>query len=238
MNRQEERPRLVCEKSSTYALLMTVSGMMGAYTFMLRGGVFCNAQTANFVMMAVDFGKQQWRSGFYYLIPIFAYFSGAFLSEILPVPVKRSAHLRWDTCLIGFEALILFFIGLIPLNWPDHLVQVLINFIASMQYNTFRQANGIPMATTFCTNHLRQMGIALAKTIQKRDLSLLKREAAHGTMILCFFAGGTILGFAAGFLKEKAIWLALIPLVILLFRMIQADLTVEHDLLKYKPSGH
>ena len=54
-----------------------------------------------------------------------------------------------------------------PLSWPHHLVQVLVNFIASMQYNTFRQAEGIPMATTFCTNQLRQVGIGFCKAVRK-----------------------------------------------------------------------
>lgn len=235
---QKNNKYLVCEQKSTYTLLMTASGMMGAYTFLLRGGVFCNAQTANFVMMAVDLGTGQWLSGIYYLIPVFAYFSGAFLSEILPVPVKQPGFLRWDTYLIGFEILILFLIGLIPFSWPDQVVQVLINFIASMQYNTFRQANGIPMATTFCTNHLRQAGIAIANTIRKKDLSILKHRIVHAEMILCFFSGGVILSFAGGLLKEKAIWVALIPLFIIFIKMAKADLTVEHDMLKYKPSGH
>lgn len=238
MTTSDHEQYLVCERKSTYALLMAVSGMMGAYTFILRGGVFCNAQTANFVMMAADFGRQRWLSGLYYLIPIFAYFSGAFLSEILPVPVKKPGFLRWDTYLIGFEALILFAVGLIPLSWPDHLVQVLINFIASMQYNTFRQANGIPMATTFCTNHLRQLGIAAAKSIQKKDLSFLKRRRIHIIMLLCFVSGGVLLSFAIQLLQEKAIWIALLPLGIVFTKMAIADLTVEHDLLKYKPSGH
>lgn len=238
MTQTEHRQYLVCERKSTYALLMAVSGMMGAYTFILRGGVFCNAQTANFVMMAADLGRGRWLSGIYYLIPISAYFSGAFLSEILPVPVKRPGFLRWDTYLIGFEALVLFITGLIPLSWPDHLVQVLINFIASMQYNTFRQANGIPMATTFCTNHLRQLGIAFAKTVHKKDISFLKRRTIHIIMLLCFVAGGVLLGFATRILNEKAIWIALIPLGIVFTRMTIADLTVEHDLLQDKPSGH
>ena len=42
---------LTCERSWVFELLMLSAGMMGAYTFVLRGGVFCNAQTANFVMM-------------------------------------------------------------------------------------------------------------------------------------------------------------------------------------------
>lgn len=239
MNRMSGKPQyLVCEQKSTYALLMAAAGMMGAYTFSLRGGVFCNAQTANFVMMAVDFGKGNWLKGCYYFIPVFAYFAGAFLSEALPVPVKRPGFLRWDTYLVGFEIIVLFIVGFIPLSWPDHVVQVMINFIASMQYNTFRQATGIPMATTFCTNHLRQVGIALAKTIHKKDPQLMKRGVIHIIMLTCFLTGGVLLGFACQPLQEKAIWIALIPLGIVFFKLAYADLTVEHDFLKYKPSGH
>ena len=172
-----ERPGeyLVCERRSVFALLTLSAGMMGAYTFNLRGGVFCNAQTANVVLMAIAFGAGDWVGGAYYLIPIGAYFLGAFLSEILPSPLRRFGFLRWDTYLVAFECLVLFSIGFIPLTWPDHLVQVLVNFIASMQYNTFRQAEGIPMATTFCTNQLRQVGIGFAKAVRKGDRAALRR---------------------------------------------------------------
>ena len=212
--------------------------MMGAYTFNLRGGVFCNAQTANVVMMGIALGKRDFAEGFYFLIPITAYFLGAFLSEWLPSPVKKLGFLRWDTYLIGFEAIILFLIGFIPLSWPDHLVQVLVNFLASMQYNTFRQAEGIPMATTFCTNHVRQIGIAAAKIIRKNDSAARKRAGVHLRMILCFLTGGIALTFACDFLQERAIWLTLIPLLLCFFRLAYADLRLEHHLLENKPHGH
>ena len=48
---------LACERRGIYALLMLSAGMMGAYTFTLRGGIFCNAQTANVVLMAIAFGE-------------------------------------------------------------------------------------------------------------------------------------------------------------------------------------
>ena len=41
---------LTCERIVVFVLLMVSAGMMGAYTYVLRGGVFCNAQTANIVM--------------------------------------------------------------------------------------------------------------------------------------------------------------------------------------------
>ena len=90
----EKQEYLVCERRSVFALLTLSAGMMGAYTFNLRGGVFCNAQTANVVLMAIAFGAGSWLEGCYYFIPISAYLAGAFLSEILPSPVRRFGFLR------------------------------------------------------------------------------------------------------------------------------------------------
>ena len=229
---------LSCERKGIYELLMLTAGMMGSYTYLLRGGIFCNAQTGNVVLMSMAIGQGRISDGLYYLIPISAYCLGAFVSEILPTPVKRLGLLRWDTCLIAIELLVLFIIGFIPLHAPHQIVQVLINFLASMQYNTFRQMEGIPMATTFCTNHVRQIGIALAKLLRKKDRAAAKRGLVHLTMILCFFLGGAILAMACGLLGAKAIWLALLPLGIVLGRLLYADLFVEHALLQQKPKGH
>ncbi len=229
---------LSCEQREIFALLMMSAGMMGAYTYILRGGVFCNAQTANIVIMSIEIGKGNIRSGLYYLIPISAYCLGALISEALPSPIKRMGFLRWDTYLIAFEMIVLLVIGFIPLSAPHNIVQVMVNFIASMQYNTFRQMEGIPMATTFCTNHVRQVGIALAKVIRKRDVSAAKRGLVHLGMICCFFFGGAVLTVACRYFAEKAIWIALLPEAVILCKLVYADLVVEHNMLGKKPSGH
>lgn len=88
--------------------------------------------------------------------------------------------------LIGFEILVTFLLGFVPDRAPYHLSQIAINFICSMQYNTFRQAEGMPMATTFCTNHVRYIGIYLAKWVRIRDNINLKNFLNHGKMILVF----------------------------------------------------
>ena len=112
----EKQIYLTCEKYYIFELLIFAAGMMGAYTFNLRGGVFCNAQTANVVLMALAFGKGEIANGVYYLIPISAYIAGAAISEILPRRVRKIHFLRWDTYLVGFEMLILFLIGFLPLS--------------------------------------------------------------------------------------------------------------------------
>ena len=42
---------LFCEKNGVYYTLIAVSGFWGAFTYLLRGNTFCNAQTANVVLM-------------------------------------------------------------------------------------------------------------------------------------------------------------------------------------------
>ena len=159
---------LMCERNWIYYTLIAIGGFLGAYTYLLRGNVFCNAQTGNVVLMGMALGAGKWGEGLYYLIPICAYVMGAFCSELLPNPIKHWLPMRWDTLLIAIEMLAVIGLGFIPESAPVQISQVAINFIASMQYNTFRQAQGIPVATTFATNHIRQIGVGLAKELKYR----------------------------------------------------------------------
>ncbi len=238
LEEHEKHRYLTCEKKGVFLLLMIAAGMMGAYTYNLRGNVFCNAQTANVVLMAMAFGKGEWRQGLYYVLPITAYVAGAFFSDFLPNPVKKMRLLRWDTFLVGVEIIVLFIVGWIPLTVTDRIVQVMINFICSMQYNTFRQAEGIPMATTFCTNHVRQIGISLSVYVRHRDRSALKRGISHILMLLVFLGGGILLTLCCTFFAEKAIWVALVPLGIDFAILAHADITSERGRLREKPLGH
>ncbi len=229
---------LVCEQKTVYALLMASAGMMGAYTYLLRGGVFCNAQTANVLVMGMSFGKGDWTGGLYYLIPFAAYLLGAFVSEILPSPVKKLGFLRWDTYLIIVETAALFLLGFVPLTVPHQIVQVIINFLASMQYNTFRQAEGIPMATTFCTNHLRQTGALASRAIRHHDREAARRMVSHFRMLLSFVLGGVAAAVLCRYFLGKALLFTLLPLGYLLAKFLLEDIRAGKDLLARKPAGH
>lgn len=69
---------LLCEQNWVYYTLMMVSGFYGAFTYLLRGNVFCNAQTGNVVLMGLALGLGKWMEALYYLIPISAYLLGGF----------------------------------------------------------------------------------------------------------------------------------------------------------------
>ena len=124
MQPETKETYLECEKPYIYWLLIVVAGWFGAYTFILRGGVFCNAQTANVVLFAIALGSGEWKRALYLLLPISAYFFGAFLSEFLGKSVRRLRLLRWDTLLIGIEAAVVFALGFLPENarWKRSLL--------------------------------------------------------------------------------------------------------------------
>lgn len=229
---------LECEKKWVFAMLIFVAGFYGAFTYSIRGGVFCNAQTANFVLFAMEIGKGNFVPALYYLIPMGAYLLGAVVSEIVPKPMKKLGLIRWDTFLIMIEMAAVILLGFIPESAPYQISQVIINFICSMQYNTFRQAQGVPMATTFCTNHIRQVGVWLTKAVRYKNKKYTGRMLSHILMLLCFCAGVAVSTFLCTHLLGKAIWFALIPLGILLFDLLYADLKKEHGMLYRKPRGH
>lgn len=89
---------LMCERRWVYHLLMAAAGIFGAYTYLLRGGVFCNAQTGNVVLMGMALGAGDWRGALYYLIPICAYLLGAFVSELLPNPSSTASPSAGTRC--------------------------------------------------------------------------------------------------------------------------------------------
>lgn len=124
---------LECERHWVFALLIFVGGFYGVYTYLLRGGVFCNAQTANFVLFAIELGNFHWSKAAYYLIPMTAYMAGAFVSEAVSIKLTRVKFLRWETVLVAIEILFIIVLGFIPDSAPFQISQIAINFICSMQ---------------------------------------------------------------------------------------------------------
>lgn len=230
---------LECERRWVYWLLILVAGWYGAYTFALRGGVFCNAQTANVVLLAMAVGNGRWLNAAYLLLPISAYLFGSFLSEWMGKSVKRLNLLRWDTILVALEAGMVVFLALMPPRWPDQVCQVTLNFACAMQFNTYRQVEGVPAATTFVTNHIRQIGSNLAKLARHpEDDALRRRVRTHGSLLGFFVVGAVTSTVMCGLFSYASLLGALVPLGVVLAGLVRADLFLERGKLDAVPHGH
>lgn len=235
----DEKQYLKCEKWYIFLLLITVGGFYGGYTYAQKGGIFCNAQTANIVLFGMALGKQDWGQVLYLLIPISAYFLGTMVSEYTALKIKKLHFLRWDTVLVGIEMMAVLIMGLLPSTVPDQVFQVTINFICAMQFNTFRQAENIPMATTFVTNHVRQTGSYLVRWLRKKDeKTYLFRSMRHFFMIAMFVIGAMLATMLCVCFHDQAILFALIVLGFVFVDLVRADLIEEKELLNKVPGGH
>lgn len=229
---------LECERWWILAILMYVGGFFGGFTYTVRGGIFCNAQTANFVLLAKSVGDADWDMVRYLILPITAYFLGAAVSEWVAGSIKRFGLIRWDTLLVFIEIAVVILLGLIPDSAPFQISQITVNFICSMQYNTFRQADGIPMATTFCTNHVRQVGVFFTKGVRHRELSHFERMFFHVGMVALFTLGGVTSTVTCKAFGGRGVWFAVIPLGLALADLLYADLKTEKGKMDRKPRGH
>lgn len=229
---------LECERHWVFYALIFVGGFYGGYTLSARGGVFCNAQTANVVLFSMYLGQGNFEKAVYFLIPMSAYLLGTILSEILAKRVKHSHIIRWDTMLVGIEVLGCIFLGALPKSAPDQICQVTLNFICAMQFNTFRQNEGIPMATTFVTNHIRQTGSNLVKAIRDHDEIASRKWKSHALMIGFFALGACLAAFISRFIDVRTI-IALAPVNLVIFiKLAYADITSEHKYIEMTPHGH
>lgn len=214
------------EKRWVFGLLIFVAGFYGGYTLCVRGGVFCNGQTGNLALLGVALGSGNWKKALYYLIPIGSYLMGILVSETIPRQLRWKG-LRWDTLLTFIEILLVSAMGFIPATAPHQICQVTINFICAMQYNTFRRAEGLSMATTFCVNHIRVVGISASRMLRRKhnDEDIAKGKA-HGIMILSFILGAVAAGTLSRFFSVRAIWFTLPPLIVLFADLLRADRSI------------
>ena len=97
------------------------------------------------------------------------------------------------------------------------------------------------MATTFATNHIRQIGIGLAKEFHHRHSNNKSHRVKlfkHSKMLFFFTAGSVIGTMCCHAFMNRAIWITLIPLTFLFIRFLHADLILEAEMKDQKPKGH
>ena len=208
-----------------YRLLMLVAGFYGGYAMLMRGGAFSNAQTGNVVLCALALGQGQWQKAAYYLIPMSAYMLGCFVSELHEKSDRAGKRWSWETTLVFFEMVSALVMGFIPATAPHQICQILINLICAMRLTTFRQSEGVPMATIFCTNHIRQIGVALAAMLRKETdpSEKLHLIGVHGFMVLSFMIGVAASAVTSHLLGVQSIWCIILPLAVVFVHMLRAD---------------
>src|SRR6187401_2152411 len=106
-------------RSLWFALLLTLAnGFLDAHTYIARGGVFANVQTANVIFGAIDTSKREWTLALAHLWALLAFIAGVGLASIIKSGRVESIvpnPLRWT---MAIQAIALAISGFVPASVP------------------------------------------------------------------------------------------------------------------------
>ena len=71
-------------------------GFLDAYTYLIRGGVFANAQTGNIVLLGVRLMEGDWGGAGHYLVPILAFAAGVLAAELIRGRFRAVSYTHLD----------------------------------------------------------------------------------------------------------------------------------------------
>jgi uncharacterized membrane protein YoaK (UPF0700 family) len=216
------------ERSNTLwfaALLTLTNGFLDAHTYIARGHVFANVQTANVIFSAIDVSERHFSAAFAHVWPLLAFISGMLLaSHIKSGRVEQVVphSLRWT---IGIQAVVLGVIGFVPASVNHNFVTVPISFLAAVQIGLFRKIGDLaylPVATT--GNLMRFMESAYDSLVDKHA-EARRALIVYGTLIMAFASGAFGGAYATGAWSVHAIWLpaAFLAITLSLFLVDQRE---------------
>ncbi len=188
-------------------ILAMVGGYLDAYTFILKGGVFANAQTGNIVLLGISLAKAEFATALTYVFPILAFVAGVVVVEIIKKFFRYNGSIHWRQIIIVFEVLVLLGVGFVVSKDYNTVVNVSISFVCSMQVQSFRLLYGNVFATTMCTGNLRSAAEQLFKYSSTHD-KVARKNALNYLVIIFFFVLGAFLGtVASAKLGDQCIWI-------------------------------
>ena len=209
--------------------LSLVGGFLDAYSYLLKGKVFANAQTGNVVLLFISLANRELHKSLKYSIPIMTFAFGIFISEFLKNKCNIKNYTRMTAVLL-FEAAVIILIGLSGDYFPHDVINSVISFIAALQVANFDKVDGNPIATTMITGNLKSSMLNLAKYHALKEKRYLYSCFKYVCIIICFGIG-VVIGFAAiHLIAEKSILLCGL-FIITAFILIQQD---EHSYRKPK----
>ncbi len=201
------------------AFLAFAGGYQDAYTYIVRNGVFANAQTGNIVLMSTHLISGNLAAVGRYVLPVLSFAMGVLVAERIACRYHESRRMHWRQIVLFAEIITLLAAGLIPDNSLYYLSNMLVSFSCAMQVQSFRTQHGYSYASTMCIGNLRSGTESLSvymRTGSRRDL---ERTLHYFGIILIFAIGAGIGGNVCAKIGIHSIWVACIFLAAAMWLM-------------------
>ena len=190
------------ESFTAAALLAAAGGLLDAYTYLCRGGVFANAQTGNMVLLAIRTAEGRWQEAAGYLVPILAFAVGVWAAEWVKQRWRSQGACHWRHAVLLVEMAVLAAAACVPAGRWDGAVTVSVSFVCALQVEAFRKVWGRAFASTMCTGNLRSGTEALFHGVAEGSEKSLGTAGCYFAVIACFIAGAALGGMLLPLLER------------------------------------
>ena len=194
------------EKFLVLIFITLAGGFQDAYSYLMRGKVFANAQTGNIVLLFKNIVDLNFKGVLAYLIPVLSFAFGVYVAVRFENAIEKRI-LHWRQYIIGFEIIIMIFVSFIPENM-NNLANALLSFSCAMQVYAFKKIYGLSFATTMCIGNLRSATENLSKYHITKDRTYLENSKKYYTVIFIFGMGAALGYISSDFFGLESILLA------------------------------
>jgi uncharacterized membrane protein YoaK (UPF0700 family) len=172
--------------------LSLLGGFLDAYSYLLKGGVFANAQTGNVVLLFISLANTEFARCIKYIIPIITFALGILASELFKGRKEIKSHLRIKIVLLIEFALIIG-IALAGDYFSNYVINCAISLLAGIQVANFDKFDGNPIATTMITGNLKSGMISLSKYIHTGNKDAIGAFLRY-SLVIASFGFGVFIG--------------------------------------------
>ncbi len=216
------------EALPTVFFLTLSGGFQDAYTYVLRGNVFANAQTGNIIFFSTNLLTGQYINALKYLVPIVAFILGIFIAEVLRGHFSTLKKFHWRQLILLIEIALLSSVAFIPQE-INAIANAIVSFVCALQIETFRKLKGKAFNSTMCIGNLRSGTENLYKYVHTKDTVFLYSSLHYFGIIAIFALGAGIGGILSSMFGDKIILISpLLLLISLLIMFIDIDKREEN----------
>ena len=193
----------------TFLVLIFITlagGFQDAYSYLMRGKVFANAQTGNIVLLFKNVVDLNFKGAVAYLIPVLSFAFGIYVAVRFEDAIEKKI-LHWRQYIVAFEIIIMILVSFIPENL-NNLANALLSFSCAMQVYAFKKIYGLSFATTMCIGNLRSATENLSKYHITKNRTYLENSKKYYTVIFIFGMGAALGYISSDFFGLKSILLA------------------------------
>lgn len=198
---------------TTHYIMSFVGGCFAIYALAEHSNVFGSAETNNLILIVKNLMGADFFGVLIRVISLFVYASGIVFS--LWLSKSHSDKQKIASMLTDVAAALI--MSFIPTDISPVIALYPIAFAMSVQWCTFRSADGNAAATTFSTGNLRQLVTYIYTYITDNNSECLKNARFYLFTMLSFHIGVAFM-YAADkymadkYMNEKSILLVLVPL--------------------------